>query len=318
MSDTAEPLGVRIQQYFSDKAYAAGWALVKGLPQPVARAVFNFGADCAARWGNSEQLRKNLMRVLEVPSCQHVPDSAVRASYRSYTRYWMEAFRLPSMDIDEIVPQLNAVVEGREHLEKARAEGRGIVLTLPHTGNWDMAGVWLVNEFGQFATVAERLKPESLYQRFVDFREQLGFQVIPLTGAKKPPFKQLKEILQDKGIVCLLGERDLRARGIEVDFFGEKTRFPAGPAKLAKDTNSVLCPVHCWFTDDGWGLKIEEPLNTSGTLPEIAQAVADIFEKNIRQHPEDWHMLQPLWLKDLSASHLAHIENPDNTPGKKG
>lgn len=310
MADTALPIDVRIKQYLSDKAYAAGWAFVKKLPSSLARLFFNLGADCAAKWANSTQLRKNLMRVLNTSSYQQVPDSVVRASYRSYCRYWMEAFRLPSMDLDVVLPKINSEVEGKEHIQNALDEGRGIVLTLPHSGNWDMAGVWLVNEFGQFATVAERLKPESLYQRFVDFREQLGFQVIPLTGAKKPPFKQLKAILQDKGIVCLLGERDLRARGIEVEFFGEKTRFPAGPAKLAQDTNSVLCPVHCWFTDNGWGLKIEEPLSTEGTLAEITQTIAHVFEQNIRKHPTDWHMLQPLWLNDLSASHLAHIENP--------
>ena len=123
--------------------------------------------------------------------------------------------------------------------------GRGAIMALPHSGNWDMAGVWLAQNFGTFTTVAERLKPESLYQRFLDYRESLGFEVLPLTGGERPPFEVLAERLRDNGIVCLMADRDLTRTGVQVDFFGEPTRMPAGPAKLAIETGAALLPAHC-------------------------------------------------------------------------
>src|SRR5699024_9421729 len=133
--------------------------------------------------------------------------------------------------------------------DAAMDAGKGAVLVLPHSGNWDVAGVWLVHTWGRFATVAERLKPESLFRRFVDYREKLGFEVFPLSGGEEPPFAALRERLRQGKVVCLLGERDLTGRGVPVEFFGERTSMPAGPAKLAAETGAALLPVHCWFTD---------------------------------------------------------------------
>ncbi|MFF0813963.1 phosphatidylinositol mannoside acyltransferase [Rhodococcus sp. NPDC003318] len=292
----------------SDLGYAAGWRLVRALPEKVATRVFDAGADLAARRnGGPDQLRRNLARVLGVGPGE-VPDELIRASVRSYARYWREAFRLPSMEHAELGRRLDAKVRGKEHIDTALADGRGAVLALPHSGNWDMAGVWLVQSRGRFATVAERLKPESLYQRFVDYRESLGFEIFPLTGGQKPPFGELADRLRDNGIVCLLGERDLAKHGVPVTFFGEPTRMPAGPAKLAVDTGAALLPVHCWFDGDDWGFSVDAPIDTTVGVEAATQTLADRFAANIAAHPADWHMLQPLWLADLSEARLARME----------
>ncbi len=136
-------------------------------------------------------------------------------------------------------------------------------MPLPHSGNWDMAGVWMVQHFGTFTTVAERLKPESLYKRFIDYRESLGFEMLPLTGGERPPFEVLTERLRDNGIVALMADRDLTRSGVEVDFFGEPTRMPAGTAKLAIETGAVVLPTHCYNTRDSWVFNVTEPLDTS-------------------------------------------------------
>ena len=117
-----------------------------------------------------------------------------------------------------------------------------------------MAGVWLAQTHGTFTTVAERLKPESLYRRFIDYRESLGFEVLPLSGGERPPFEVLCDRLRANRVVCLMAERDLTRTGVQVDFFGEPTRMPAGPAKLAIETGAALLPVHCWFEDERLGL----------------------------------------------------------------
>jgi phosphatidylinositol dimannoside acyltransferase len=292
----------------TDFAYAAGWRVVRSMPEFAARNVFDAGARYAARDGGPEQLRKNLARVTGV-SPADVPDSLMRAALASYGRYWREAFRLPTMDHRTLAARLDETFLGRENLDAALAAGRGAVMALPHSGNWDMAGVWLAQFYGTFTTVAERLKPESLYRRFIDFRESLGFEVLPLSGGERPPFEVLAERLRANRAVCLMAERDLTRSGVEVKFFGEPTRMPAGAAKLAIETGAALLPAHCWNTDDGWPVSIEPPLDcSSGDVNVITQALADRFADNIAAHPADWHMLQPQWLSDLSEARQAKLK----------
>ncbi|UXA20132.1 phosphatidylinositol mannoside acyltransferase [Mycobacterium sp. SMC-4] len=300
----AIPSGVGGQ--LTDWGYAAGWRLVRAVPELLARNAFGAGARYAARGGGPQQLRKNLARVVGV-AADEVPDELMRASLASYARYWREAFRLPSMDHVKLGQSLS--VEGVDRLWSALEQGRGAVMALPHSGNWDMAGVWLVQNHGPFATVAERLKPESLYNRFLAYRQSLGFEVVPLSGGPRPPFDVLRDRLLNNGVVCLMADRDLTRTGVQVDFFGEPTRLPAGPAKLALATGAALFPVHCWFESDGWGMAVYPELATSsGDVTTITQALADRFALNIAEHPADWHMMQPQWLADLSAERRARLE----------
>ncbi|WP_010541651.1 phosphatidylinositol mannoside acyltransferase [Dietzia alimentaria] len=298
-----------IGERLSDAGYAAGWAVVKALPESVARALFQAGADAAARrQGPDSQLRKNLARVLGVrPS--DVPDELIRDSFRSYARYWREAFRLPSMDREAVAREMDRTIAGVEHIDAALEQGRGVVVALPHCANWDLGGTWLARRYGGFATVAERLKPESLYQRFLDFREGLGFTIYPHTGGPTPPLDSLREFLGGNGIVCLPGERDLRHTGIPVTFFGEQTRMPAGAARLAVETGAPLLVAQFWYADeDTMRVRITPPIDVSGGVGPAVQSMADLFAEGIARHPADWHMLQPLWLEDLPAERRARIE----------
>ncbi len=290
----------------SDWGYAAGWRLVRAAPEFMARNTFDAGALWASRGGGPEQLRKNLARVIGSTPDQ-VPGGLIRASLASYARYWREAFRLPSMNHTELGERL--CVDDIEMVWAALEAGRGAVLALPHSGNWDMAGVWLVQHHGAFATVAERLKPESLYRRFLAYRESLGFEVVPSAGGERPAYDVIRDWVNDNGIVCLMADRDLSRKGVQVDFFGEPTRLPAGPAKLALDTGAPLFPVHCWFDGNGWGMQVFPELDTSsGDITVVTQALADRFAANIAAYPQDWHMMQPQWLADLSDERRASLE----------
>ncbi len=292
----------------SDWGYAAGWRLVRALPEFAARNTFEAGALYASRGGGPEQLRRNLSRVLGVAPSE-VPSPLIRASLASYARYWREAFRLPSMDLEAVARRLYRDVIGASNVDAALERGRGAILALPHSGNWDMAGVWLVHHSGTFTTVAERLKPESLYRRFVAYRESLGFEVLPLHGGARPPFEVLAERLRDNRLVCLMAERDLTRSGVQVDLFGEPTRMPAGPAKLAIETGAALLPAHVWYEPDTAVVSIEALDTASGDVNTITQALADVFGRNIAAHPADWHMLQPQWLADLSEARRAKLES---------
>jgi phosphatidylinositol dimannoside acyltransferase len=289
-----------------DLGYAAGWGLIKSVPHGVSRRSFDAVADAAAvrNGGGTRQLRKNLRRVVGPDYSEPEMDALVGAALRSYARYWLETFRLPRMDKRAVAEIIDANTIGAKNLDAALERGKGAVLALPHMGNWDASGIWLVQHSGSFATVAERLKPESLFDRFVEYREGLGFEILPLTGGARGPLEVLRERLRENKVVCLLADRDLSRRGVQVDFFGEPTRMPGGPAVLAATTGAALLPVAMWFTPDGWAQVINPPVEVpDGRLrdqvPALTQQVARCFETDIAAHPSDWHMLQKLWLSDL-------------------
>jgi phosphatidylinositol dimannoside acyltransferase len=311
-----------VSGWATDAGFTAGWQLVRRLPEPVARRVFERAADVATRRGGRSitQFRRNLARVVGPGVTEQELDRLVRAGMRSYARYWLETFRLPSMDQAETLARVSTV--GGEHVDDAVASGRGAVVALPHSGNWDIAGLWVVQRGHRFTTVAERLKPESLFDKFVAYRESLGMEVLPLTGGARPAMDVLTERLKGGGLVCLVADRDLSRSGIEVEFFGEPTRMPGGPARLAATTGADLLPVHLYYDGNGWGQWIGAPIdlgdgNLRAKVKAGTQAVASTFADRIAEHPTDWHMLQRLWLADLKQARLAMVDG-SQTPASQG
>jgi Bacterial lipid A biosynthesis acyltransferase len=178
---------------------------------------------------------------------------------RSYLRYWLEVFRLPVIPPPEILGRMRAAGEEQTAFRHLAA-GRGVIFALPHMGNWEHAGAWIVlRGAGKVTTVAERLRPESLYDRFVAFRERLGMEVLPYSaGASR--FGVLAQRLRAGGLVALLCERDLTGSGIEVEFFGEPARIMGGPAALAEQTGAALMPVTLWYEGENWGAHIHQEI----------------------------------------------------------
>jgi KDO2-lipid IV(A) lauroyltransferase len=295
---------VSAQERLTDALYGLGWSTVKKLPEPVAVRLGRTVADLVwkRRGKGVRRLEGNYARVVPDASPERLAELS-RAGMRSYLRYWMESFRLPAWSAERV--RGGFAPKGLHHLTDGIASGRGVVLALPHMANWDLAGAWVTTELKTpFTTVAERLKPETLYDRFVAYREGLGMEVLPHTGGAA--FGTLARRLRDGGLVCLVAERDLSASGVEVDFFGDRTRMPAGPALLAQQTGALLLPVTLWYDDSPvMQGRVHPPIETpaTGTRAEktsvMTQALADAFATGIADHPEDWHMLQRLWLADL-------------------
>jgi phosphatidylinositol dimannoside acyltransferase len=301
-----------VRDQVTDAAYAAGWAVVRGMPEWLARRQFDAIADAVwLRHGASAQrLQANLRRVVG----PELPDRELRRlthrAVRSYLRYWREVFQLPRMGKAEVIDRIVVVDEWR--IKEPATSGEGLVLGLPHMGNWDHAGAWLAGTGVPFTTVAERLEPASLFDRFVQFRESLGMEVIPLTGGERPPFGILADRLRSGGTLALLADRDLTATGLEVDFFGAPARMPAGPAALALDTGAAFVPVTLTYPDERRMQirahpRVEVP--AEGTRAEkirqMTQSLADAFAVAIAEQPQDWHMLQRVWVADLDRSRLA-------------
>ncbi|MFD8217036.1 phosphatidylinositol mannoside acyltransferase [Streptomyces sp. NPDC059697] len=307
-----------LQERLVDGAYALGWSTVKMLPEPVAVRLGRTIADIAwkRRGKGVQRLESNYARVLPDATPERLAELS-RAGMRSYLRYWMESFRLPAWSEERVRTGFDC--KDAHHLTDGLASDQGVILALPHMGNWDLAGAWVTTKLETpFTTVAERLKPESLYDRFVAYREGLGMEVLPHSGGTA--FGTLARRLRDGGLICLVAERDLSASGVEVEFFGETTRMPAGPALLAQQTGAVLLPVTLWYDDSPvMQGRVHPPVEVpeTGTRAEktsvMTQALADAFATGIAEHPEDWHMLQRLWLKDLDPG-----KDPDNRDSDSG
>ncbi len=291
-------------------AFGVGWMLVCRVPESWARAAFMLGADLTwRRRGHGVQvLEGNLRRVIGTDDGELRKLS--RKVVRSYARYYLEDFRLHVIPRDRLLGS-GLHVEGADNLERSLQylrNGRGVIYALPHMGNVEQAGAWVIaNGAGSFTTVAERLALEPLYERWLKFRQGLGFEVVPTTGGPRP-FGVLAQRLRAGKLVCMLADRDLSDTGVEVDFFGEKALMAAGAAVLAMRTGAALMPASCWFVGDTeWGVRVHDeiPVPERGSpkekVAEMMQQLAVAFEHAIKAHPEDWHMLQRVFVADLDG-----------------
>lgn len=295
-------------EFVSYLGYSAGWHAVRRMPERTAYATFSKLADQVwrQRGAGVKQLERNLARVEQGASKAQLRQLS-REGMQSYFRYWCDAFRLPDWGRERISATVD--LDRPELLADPIAEGTGLVVALPHMGNWDHAGAFGSVQFAPVVSVAEDLKPEALTRRFIEFREELGMEIVTLRRGEDV-FEQIKAKLLENKIVALLGDRDLTRSGVPVEFFGEPTRMPAGPAALAIDTGAPLIVGQLTYGPKGIIGRFTDPIEIS-TAPdhfqairETTQTIAREFEKAIAPAPQDWHMMQPLWLADLDADRL--------------
>jgi lauroyl/myristoyl acyltransferase len=282
--------------------YLSGWRLVRLLPEPQAQAVFRRIADeTYRRHGASvNQLRENLRRVRPDLDEQALED-LTREAVRSYLRYWCESFRLPAWPTAEVLRRTRTV--GEHYIREAYGQGQGVVVPLPHMANWDWAGAWACATGMPLATVAERLKPERLYDEFVAYRNTLGMEILPLTGGDAA-LPRLERWVRDGGLVCLLADRDLSRTSIEVLLCDQAARMPRGPALLARRTGAPLVPVTLHYVEGDLAVTFHAPVphqDGDEGLAAMTQGIADAFTGALREHAQDWHMMQKVFADDLAA-----------------
>ena len=287
---------------FVDAGFGVGLAAVKRMPEPVVDRTFRALADRTYRKDSRSvrQLRANLARV--VPDVRSDALEAVtQEGVRRYLRYWSEAFRLPSWSPERLRDTFE-LEQGLDTLDSAVAAGSGAIMLAPHSGNWDHAGAWACDRYGSLVTVAERLKPAGLFDKFVAYRESLGMEVLP--HGDDETFRTLRRRLKEGKLVCLVADRDLSGSGVPVDFFGERTSMPGGPALLSLLTGAPMMIVDLWHVDEGLRGRVNAPLaqpeglSRKEAVTALTQSMADGFAAAIGEHPEDWHMMQPLWHAD--------------------
>jgi len=277
--------------------YFAGWRLVRWLPESTAYKLAYLVSDFLVRRNGKsvQRLRSNLSRTQPGMTTLDL-DLLVIEAMRSYMRYWCDTFRLPDWSKKRI---LETVTVTNEHLLiDAIAAKTGVIVAVPHAGNWDHAGAYFCAKGIRLVTVAERLKPEKLFLKFLAYRQAMGMEVLPLDGRV---LNTLEERLNEGALVALVSDRDLSRSGIEVEFFGGKARMPAGPALLALRTKAPLITAFVSYTESGVHIEFRNIIvpsagDESSKVKEIVQMTAQYFEDGISESPEDWHMLQRIWI----------------------
>ena len=277
-------------------AYFAGWRIVRWLPEKTAYRIAYWVADYLSRRNgkNVSRLRSNLRRTKPDITSLDL-DLLVFSAMRSYMRYWCDTFRFPDWSAERV---RETVTVTNEHLLFDAINAKtGVIVSLPHAGNWDHAGAYFCAQGVNLVTVAERLKPEKLFLKFLEFRQAMGMEVLPLDGRV---LGTLAQRLRQGALVALVADRDLSRTGINVDFFGGPSRMPAGPALLALKTNAPLITAFVSYTDSGIHIDFKLVILPSAgsdeeKVSEIVQMTAKHFEEGISEHPEDWHMLQRIW-----------------------
>ena len=288
-----------MKESFVAWAYILAWKFLRALPEKFAYSLFARGSRwLVKRNGKSVQrLRKNLKRVKPEFSDAQM-QKLVGDAMSSYMRYWCDTFRFPNWNKDRI--NSTVTVTREELLLEGIKSGRGVIVSLPHAGNWDHAGAYFCLKGIHLVTVAERLKPEKLFLEFLRYRQAMGMEVLALDSRS---IVTLAQRLREGHLIALVADRDLSKSGINVEFFGKPARMPAGPAVLALKTRAVFLTAFVNYTNTGIHITFDEiVLPDSGSqeekVSELVQKSARNFEAGIAQHPEDWHMLQRIWIDE--------------------
>jgi KDO2-lipid IV(A) lauroyltransferase len=286
-----------MKDFLVARLYFLGWSVVRRISEKSARSFFKkVGKWMYARDGKSvKRLRSNLSRVFPEMESAKLEDLLCRGVL-SYMRYWMETFRSPDWSRERI---LSTVTVSNEHLLLDPIKQKtGVVVSLPHAGNWDHAGSYFCIKGARLVTVAEVLKPRELFEKFLAYRQAIGMEVLPLDSRA---FPTLMQRARDGKLIALVADRDLSSSGIDVEFFGGVARMPAGPAIVAIRTGIPLVTAFVSYTDTGIHVDLREILIPSGAdeaarVKATVQLCADNFADGIKNSPQDWHMMQRIWV----------------------
>lgn len=284
--------------------------MANALPGPIAAALARSLAVpfAVGLRGRRQMIGRHLQRVYGGTLGPVALERKITQAFDSYARYWMESFRLSSTDRARLEAGMSW--EGVGHVEDGFAAGTGVIMALPHLGGWDFGGAWFATAGYPATVVVESLEPPELFEWFAEMRQAAGLTVVPhgpKAGAAVLAALKRNELV---GLVC---DRDLARTGVEVEFFGERTTLPAGPATLALRTGAPLLPTAVYFEGAGHHGIVRPPVpverSGKGLREDVArttQLLAYELEALIRRAPEQWHLLQPNWPSDYELVEGSH------------
>ncbi len=301
--------------------YKAASKIAQTLPRPLIEGV---APRLSELWSRRPSDRRRMVERHQLRVRPDLEGAALRRRvgevYRSYGRYYAESFRLPGVSDDEVDARMS--VDGWDNFVQATSGPLGPLMVLPHLGSWEWCAQWLARVKGfQVTAIVERLEPEALFDWFTEYRREMGVHVVALGPDAG---RQVTQAVKDRHVIALLSDRDIGGKGIEVEFFGERTTLPGGPATLALRLGAPIFPVAIYDRPGGGHHAICKPaLDTErrrgplrAEVARITQDIATALEELIRLAPEQWHLMQPNWPSDFER--LGHASAEDGGAGASG
>ncbi len=288
---------MQLQERVVVLGFKLAWATFGYVPQRILYICADIVADItiSRNRNGARRLRFNLARVLGVDLDDARTEVVARMAMRSYMRYWVDMFALSKRGSDYI--ESSVEMRNSDEIEKAIASNIGVVVSVTHSGNWDLAGAYVAKRFNGITTVAERLRPVELFDEFTKRRRSRNIEILPHRGGDIPPSVKLSQVLQAGKLIGLVSDRDMSRHGLEVDFFGHKSKMPLGAAKLAIENSALLIPAAVFTENDKTVIEFYPSVNLSSLDVELAtRSLGRVFEAIIAKHPQNWHMLQKIWL----------------------
>ena len=268
--------------------------LPRGLAYALAIAVARIAYLTA---GNARRaLTQNLGAALPDASPRELR-RVVRRNFRNHSKAYADLMRLPVSRVADLKPLLRS--EGWEHLEAARAQGRGVLMVSCHMGSWEIAAAIWAATVAPVNLFAEVLEPPEMYDWYRTTRARLGISVLPLNRAG---LRQVLQALDANEIVVTAIDRDITGTGIPMELFGRCTRIPDGPAAIALRRGTPIIPVCVYrLPDDTFHGIGYEPIRAEATgsprsdIERTTRQLVSRIEAMIREHPDQWHMPHRIW-----------------------
>jgi phosphatidylinositol dimannoside acyltransferase len=289
------PPGERRRELFTYWGYRIGEGVIRALPRgltlAVAAVLGNAAYDLAGP--KRDLLHANLARPMGLASDDRRVKRAARRAFRNYAKYLVDIMRISALTEEEAHDLVH--IEDIGVLREARARGKGVLLCTVHVGGMDLVGTGLKAHGESLHVVAD----DTTYGRLYDYlAKERARQQIFLIGWRN--LRGLFRALRDGGNLVLFCDGGYRRGDVPVEFCGEATTFPIGPATLAAKTGAPMLPVTAQRTADdrfhAAGLPLVECGSTDpAELYRATQAVADSLAAVIADDPGQWYMFRPVW-----------------------
>ncbi len=293
-------------------AYRAAEALVGALPQSVSYWLGDRVADAllATVPNRFDGLRDNLRHVIPTigdRALKHL----VRRNLRNLTHCWVDVMEMSSHRTD--LPSRIDITD-LHHFEEAIARGNGVVVASMHFGSWEVGLAGWNKMGGKMALLAEVLRPKQLFDRVVGARRAQGVQIIPIDtqGMREgdaqvarrlgaASMREVFKVLRSGGVVAMALDRDLIGNGEPLEFFGQPAPIPIGSVEIAIRAGAAIVPILLFRNRYRVRAVVHPEIRYSPDAPrdtevrKTAQMLLGIFEEAIHSHPEQWHVLDPIW-----------------------
>jgi KDO2-lipid IV(A) lauroyltransferase len=274
--------------------------ILRTIPRKAGYFIFEFLFVCNLLLPSKRKntLKINLAHLLG----REAPGSMVRDVYRCYARYYFDLYQDKEKIFPAVVvsPQFQASYDLSKELLK---KNNGLIILSLHMGSWDFAGSYLSKMYpGRASVVVERLSP-AVFKWFTETRQHFGMKVIDTYD-----IKAMIRALKNNEVLVMISDRDLDKKGYQLDLFGKKAYIPRGPAKLALTCGSPIMlgamtrdkndPLKFVPFFDPEVLNSEKLESTEENALKLTLEVMKLMEKYLREYPEQWCMLQEVWVEE--------------------